>query len=160
MPKQTPSPECCSVFDPKPWQEEIFEWQDKLFIKEKVFTLFYMPLNFGAVMKRCMEKIDQAQAKVVDGAWLSDHTSMWNMDLYVAVDRKIEGATNLTISGKFFSKVYEGDYSKMGEWQSDFANSAKAKNLQINKSYMWYTTCPKCAKKYGKNYVVIIGEVK
>jgi len=24
---------------------------------------------------------------------------------------------------------------------------------------MWYTTCPKCAKKYGKNYVVIIAEV-
>jgi hypothetical protein len=24
---------------------------------------------------------------------------------------------------------------------------------------MWYTTCPKCAKKYGKNYVVILAEI-
>jgi hypothetical protein len=24
--------------------------------------------------------------------------------------------------------------------------------------YQWYTTCPKCAKKYGKNYVVIIAQ--
>jgi hypothetical protein len=24
---------------------------------------------------------------------------------------------------------------------------------------MWYTTCPKCAQKYGKNYVVIIAQV-
>ncbi|WP_369688185.1 hydrolase [Anaerophaga thermohalophila] len=23
---------------------------------------------------------------------------------------------------------------------------------------MWYTTCPKCAKKYGKNYVAIVGQ--
>ncbi|MEI6680215.1 MAG: hydrolase [Mariniphaga sp.] len=22
--------------------------------------------------------------------------------------------------------------------------------------YMWYTTCSKCAKKHGKNYVVIL----
>ncbi len=26
--------------------------------------------------------------------------------------------------------------------------------------YMWYTTCPKCAKKYGKNHVVILGAVE
>jgi hypothetical protein len=25
--------------------------------------------------------------------------------------------------------------------------------------YMWYTTCPKCAKKYGKNYVTIIAQI-
>jgi len=25
--------------------------------------------------------------------------------------------------------------------------------------YFFYTTCPKCAKKYGKNYVVILAEV-
>ncbi|HZH72463.1 MAG TPA: hydrolase [Mariniphaga sp.] len=24
---------------------------------------------------------------------------------------------------------------------------------------MWYTTCPKCAKKYGRNFVVIVGKV-
>jgi len=32
----------------------------------------------------------------------------------------------------------------------------KSKDLTINKWYMWYTTCPKCAKKWGKNYVVLI----
>ena len=31
--------------------------------------------------------------------------------------------------------------------------------LKMGKGYMWYTTCPKCAKKYGKNYVVILSEV-
>ena len=28
-----------------------------------------------------------------------------------------------------------------------------------DKMLEWYTTCPKCAKAYGKNYVVIIAEV-
>jgi hypothetical protein len=36
---------------------------------------------------------------------------------------------------------------------------AKSKGLNITKEYMWYTTCPKCAKKYGKNYVVIVGKI-
>jgi hypothetical protein len=25
--------------------------------------------------------------------------------------------------------------------------------------YCYYTTCPKCAKKYGKNYVVLLAKV-
>jgi len=25
--------------------------------------------------------------------------------------------------------------------------------------YFYYTTCPKCAKKYGKNYVVLLAQV-
>jgi hypothetical protein len=30
--------------------------------------------------------------------------------------------------------------------------------MELKKWYMWYTTCPKCAKKYGKNYVAILAE--
>ena len=41
----------------------------------------------------------------------------------------------------------------------DFENYVKEKNMIVEKMYMWYTTCPKCAKKYGKNYVVIVGKV-
>jgi len=37
---------------------------------------------------------------------------------------------------------------------------AKTNGFTIKKWYMWYTTCPKCAKKYGKNYVVIICQVE
>ena len=41
----------------------------------------------------------------------------------------------------------------------DFEEYAKSKGVFISKWYMWYTTCPKCAKKYGKNYVVILVQV-
>ena len=147
---------CCPKFDPAPWDEKTFEWKDKQFIKQRVFTLFYMPINFGSVVKRLMTKIEKAGAETPDWMGLSDHTSKWNMDLYVAVDRKIPGSKNTTISGNFFSKVYEGPYKDTGKWCKDFEALAKRKNLNIDKWYMWYTTCPKCAKKYGNNYVVII----
>jgi hypothetical protein len=149
---------CCPQFDPIAWNEKEFEWNNKRFIKDRVFTLFYVPMNFAAVIKRMMQKIDNAGAETPDWMGLSDHTSKWNMDIYVAVDREIPGTENITLSGKFISKVYEGPYRDTGKWCKDFEDFAKNKNLDINKYYMWYTTCPKCAKKYGKNYVAIIGK--
>jgi hypothetical protein len=156
MEKQT----CCPPFDPTLWDDKTFEWKGKRFIKDNVFTLFYMPLNFASVIKRLMAKIEKAGAVVPDWMALSDHTSKWNMDLYVAVDREIPDAENTTLSGNFYCKVYEGPYKDTGKWCRDFESLAKSRNLSIRKWYMWYTTCPECAKKYGKNYVVIVGRIE
>lgn len=151
---------CCPKFDPALWDEKTFEWENKKFIKDKVFSLFYMPMNFGGVMKRVFEKAEKAGATIQDGMWLADHTSKWNMDLYVAVDREIPDAENTTLSGKFFSKVYEGPFKNVKKWCEEFDDYAKNKNLKIAKQYWWYTACPKCAKKYGKNYVALIARVE
>jgi hypothetical protein len=150
---------CCPEFDPIPWDDKTIEWKNKKFIKDSVYTLFYMPLNFGSVMKRFDAKITKAGEKMTDGPWLSDHTSQWKMDLYLAVENEIPDADNITLTGKFYSKVYEGPFKDTGKWSKDFESIAKAKGLTIKKMYMWYTTCPKCAKKYGKNYTVIISQI-
>jgi len=152
--------ECCPKFDPQPWDEKIYEWKEKKFIKDKVYTFFYIPLNFGSVMTRIMKKVESAQVKTPDYLCLSEHTSMWKMDLYLAVDKEVPGAKNVILSGKFLSKVYEGPFKETGKWHKDFEKYAQEKNHLLKKIYMWYTTCPKCAKKYGKNYVVILGELK
>jgi hypothetical protein len=151
--------ECCPPFDPEKWDNIFLEWSGKKFIRDKVFTFFYMPVGFGKVMKRMDEKVRNAGATIVDNLCLSDHTSKWNMDVFLAIDREVTGAENCPLSGNFLSKVYEGDFKKTGEWCKDFESYAKTKNLKIDKWYMWYTTCPKCAKKYGKNYVAIIAKV-
>jgi len=149
---------CCPKFDPAPWDGKTFVWDNKKFIKDKVFTLFYMPINFGSAMKRSVGKIEGAGATMGEGMVLSDHTSKWNMDLYLAVDKEIPDAKNTTLSGTFLSKVYEGHFKDTGIWMKDFEAYAKGKGIPLKKTYMWYTTCPKCAKKYGKNYVVMVGK--
>lgn len=154
------TPECCPPFDPAPWDDQIITWESKKFIKDRVCTIFYMPLNFGPVMKRLDKAVREAGATMPGNLGLSDHTSKWNMDIYLAVDKEIPGAQNVTLSGKFYSKVFEGSFQETGKWSKDFEALAKSKELKIKKWYMWYTTCPKCAKKYGKNYVVILGEVE
>jgi hypothetical protein len=158
MNDQIKNQECCPKFDPALWDGKIFEWDNKKFIKDKVLTLFYMPINFGSAMTRSVKKIEEAGAKMLEGMVLSEHTSMWNMDLYLAVDKEIPNAENTTLSGKFLSKVYEGNFKDTGIWMKDFESYAKGKGIAVKKTYMWYTTCPKCAKKYGKNYVVIVGK--
>lgn len=35
--------ECCPRFDPSPWDNKIFEWQDKKFIKDKVLPFSICP---------------------------------------------------------------------------------------------------------------------
>ena len=82
------------------------------------------------------------------------------MNIYLAVDKEVPSLENVKFSGKFFSKVYEGPFNETEKWCREYEALAKLKGLTIEKMYMWYTTCPKCAKKYGKNYVVIISEVK
>ena len=151
---------CCPEFDPKPWDNQLFEWKNKKFIKDSVFTLFFMPVNFGKVMIRLNKVISDAGAEIPEWLCLSDHTSRWNMDIYLAVDKEIPGVANTSLSGKYFSKVYEGPFRDTGKWCKDFENVLKSKGLNQKKMYMWYTTCPKCAKKYGKNYVVILANIE
>lgn len=151
---------CCPEFDPMPWDDKIIEWENKRFIKGSVCTFFHMPMNFGSVMRKLDQKIRSQGAIVEDNLGLSDHTSKWNMDIFLAVDKEVSGVENIMLSGKFYSKVYEGNFRETGKWCNDYKEIIQSKGLNIKKWYMWYTTCPKCAKKYGKNYVVIVGQVQ
>jgi len=97
MEKKEKTEECCPKFDPKPWENKIHHWNNKKFIKDKVFTLFNIPINFGAVMKRLDKVVTQQKANIPDWLCLSDHTSKWNMDLYLAVDKEIPNTENTKI---------------------------------------------------------------
>lgn len=119
-----------------------------------------MPLNFGKVITRAMSFIEKSGAKIPDNLCLSDHRSRWKMDIYLAVDQEIAGADNVSLSGNFYSQVYEGNFKDTDKWCQDFKALVEKKGKKIKKWYMWYTTCPKCAKKYGHNYTVIIGELE
>jgi len=150
---------CCPRFNPKQWDGKILTWKNKKFVKSSVLCFFYMPLNFGSVIISLMKKMDAAGASSPGWLGLSDHTSPFNMDIYVATDKAVPGCQNTQLDGKFLFKVYEGPFQKTGEWAKDFAAYCKKRGMASGKLYMWYTTCPKCAKAYGKNYVVFVAEV-
>ncbi len=151
---------CCPRFNPEPYDEKEHTWENKRFIKDKVFCLFHMPLTFGKAMVRCMKKIEQADAFTPEvPLGLSDHTSPWNMDLYIEVSKEVPGANNVLLNGRYLSKVFEGPYQETGNWCKQMKEWVESQGKTIKRWLMYYTTCPKCAKAYGKNYVVIFSEV-
>ena len=147
MSKQPQDSQCCPKFDPTPWDDRLLEWKNKKFIKDRAFSFFHMPVNYGSVMRRLDSRIREFAANTPDWVCLSEHTSRWNMDVYTAVDRQVRDANNVTLSGKLLSKVYEGPFKNTGKWCKDSEDHAKNKGLSLRKWYVWYTTCPKCAKK-------------
>ncbi|MAG08116.1 hypothetical protein CMO89_01480 [Candidatus Woesearchaeota archaeon] len=150
---------CCKRFEPEPWEDKEITWHGKLFLKDHVTSFFHIPLNFGKVMVKNMERIKKANALAPEPVLLSDEKSLWGADIYIAISKEVPEAEMEKISGTFLSKVFEGPYKDMGKWINEMKTYVSSKGKNIKKMYFFYTTCPKCAKAYGKNYVVILAEV-
>lgn len=157
--QREPETGCCPRFDSGPWEEKEVTWEDKLFLKDRVRSFFHIPLNFGKVMVRNMEAIADADALSPEPLLLSDENSLWGADIYIAVSKDVPGAKMEKISGTFLTKVFEGPYKNARKWMNEMQDYVKSKGKEAKKSYFYYTTCPKCAKFYGKNYVVLVAEV-
>ncbi len=110
-------------------------------------------------MKKNMELIEAAGAKTEDMVVLSDENSLWGADVYIAITKNVPGCRTVKLSGTYLCRVFEGPYSQIGKWIKEMKQYVKGKERQLGKLYFFYTTCPKCAKKYGKNYVVIMAQM-
>ena len=150
---------CCKRFDPGPWDGKEIRWDGKLFLKDHVRSFFHIPLNFGKVMARDMKKISAAGALAPEPVMLSDEGSLWGADIYIAIAKEFGGAQMARISGTFLARVFEGQYKDVGKWVAEMKGYVKSRGKEAKKLYFFYTTCPACAKAYGKNYVVLLAEV-
>ena len=150
---------CCPPFQPDSWDQKEIQWEGKKFVTDRVRSFLHIPLNFGSVMVRNMARINAVQAECAETIVLSDENSLWGADIYIAVDRDVPHAKMATLSGCFFTKVYEGPYKNIRLWIKDMRGSLQTQGKEMKRLLFYYTTCPKCAKKYGKNYVVLLAEV-
>ena len=64
------------------------------------------------------------------------------------------------MTGDFVTKVFEGPYKDVPRWARQLTANIKDKGKDVEQMYFFYTTCPKCAKTYGKNYVVGVAQVQ
>ncbi len=151
--------ECCPRFEPDPWDDKVITWEKKPFLRDRVRSFLHIPLNFGAVMRRSMATIEAAGACADEVIVLSDENSLWGADVYIAISKDIPEARTTTLSGTFLAKVFEGPYRNIRNWTTEMMSFVKSKGKATQKLYFFYTTCPKCAKKYGKNYVVILARL-
>ena len=150
---------CCPRFDPAPWDGKEVTFENRLFVKDHVRSVLHIPLDFGKVMVRNLERIQAAGALEAEPLVLSDENSLWGSDLHIAVSRDVPGAEMVRLSGTFLTRAFEGPYKNMRQWIAQMTDYVAAQKKTMQKLYFFYTTCPKCAKHYGKNYTVLLAQV-
>jgi hypothetical protein len=152
---------CCPVPNIKDWDKKEVEFENRHFIRMHTRSFLYIPINMGKVMKTLNETAANASSTLPteQGMILSRELSPWKSEQLYAVSGPIEGADNVVLSGKFVTKVFEGPYKDAGKWHKSLQDYVTEKNFKTDKSYFFYTTCPKCAKYYGKNYTIGLAQV-
>jgi hypothetical protein len=145
---------CCTLINPADWDDKTIVFDNKLFAKAKVRSFLHFPLNMSRVMREAQADIEADEAETDGFLILSDEVSPWHSDQYFAVDKEVPELENVRMSGEYITKVFEGPYKDARIWHRQLRDFVKAKGKQPLKTYFFYTTCPKCAVAYGKNYVV------
>jgi len=163
MTKNDSGAQCCPKFDPEPWHDKETTWKDKLFVKDTVTQFMHMPLpgTFGKTVSRMWKKIEDAGAgpDSKDFIMLATESSPWKGELYINVTREIPNAENVKLSGTYMTRVFDGPYNAIPKWIKEMTQHLDQKGKTAKKYYFYYTTCPKCAKIHGHNYVVAFAEV-
>jgi hypothetical protein len=155
--------QCCPIFEPEPWQEKEFIWKDKTFIRETIPQFMHIPLpgTFGKSVSRMWKKIEASGAKPEnkDFIMLATESSLWKGEICITVTKEVPEAENIKLSGTFLTKVFDGPYNAVPKWIKEMDAYVASKGGSVKKYYFYYTTCPKCAKKYGHNYTVAFAEI-
>ena len=135
-------------------------FDNKPFVKASTVSLFHMPLNMGSVFAKTWEEIKESHANNGGFLVLSHEDSAWHAEHLFAVTKDVPDATMVHLSGDFLTKVFEGPFSDARKWCAEMEAYVAGKGRQLDTMYFFYTTCPRCAKHYGKNYVVGVAKVK
>ena len=152
---------CCPRFNPEGWDEQELHFKDKLFVKANTKSIFHIPINLGSVYPKTFKAIEDSDAQNMDQFIVLSHDpSAWRAEHFFSVSKEVPGQEMIKMSGDYITKVFEGPYKKAPKWEKEMQSFAKSKGKHALKTYFFYTTCPKCAKFYGKNYLVAVSEVQ
>lgn len=155
--------DCCNLFNPCKWDEQEHEWTEKKFIKSSIPQIFHIPLpgtyakTIGKLWNSAVK--DDAAPALEDFLSLAYDPSPWKSDIYISVTKDVQGAENVRLSGKFVSKVFDGPFGQVPHYIRVMDIFLAKRNQFALKYYFYFATCPKCAKKYGHNYIVAFAEV-
>ena len=146
---------CCPKFNPEGWDGRHLHFENKPFVRATTRSLMHIPINMGTVFTRVQTNIEDAAAQDPEGYLvLSCDLSSSEDEHLFAVTRPVPNEDMATLSGDFITRVFEGPYRNTKNWVHDMETAAVADGHEAKRVFMFYTTCPKCARAYGKNYVV------
>jgi hypothetical protein len=164
MNNQSISNECCPKFNSEKWDEKTFIWENKPFIKESLPTFFHIPfppMIGGKItrMYKMSEESEMTPADKGDILVLFTDPTPFKTEIYLSANGDVSGANNVKISGTFMGKVFDGSYSAIPKFMKQMDEYLAGGNKKAKKYYVHYAYCPKCAKKYGHNHMILFAEI-
>jgi hypothetical protein len=153
---------CCPRFNPEVWDEVTLHFVDKPFLRATTKSANHVPMDMDEVFTRVHQHMSAADA--ID----DDNTLVLSRDLSASLgehlfaipdDVEVPDEERISLTGDFITRVFEGPYEQAGSWMGAMIQAAKDQGGDGEEVYFFYTTCPKCAEFYGKNYVVGVARV-
>ncbi len=151
---------CCPRFDPKPWDEKTHEWSEKPFLTATMPVLFHMPFPWliNKTLTRLWETAQKygIASEMKDFLLLAHDPSPWKSRYYLAVAGTHPDLEKdiVRLSGTFVSKVFDGPYNAVPKCMRETEEWLRKAGKTPKEHYFYFTTCPKCARIYGHNYMV------
>lgn len=155
---------CCPKFNPEKWDQKTFNWDNKKFIKESLSTFFHIPFppTIGKKVTRMCQLVEAAKMAEADQKstlLLFRDPTAFRSEIYLSVAGTVDGADNTNISGTFVAKVFAGPYNAVPKFIKQMNEYLETQGKKAKDYYVHYAYCPKCAKKYGANHMIIFAEV-
>lgn len=151
---------CCPRFDPEGWDGLRLTFKNAPFVRATTRSLLHVPINMDSVFTRVQGHIEEAGAQNPDNYFVLSHDlSATEGEHLFAVTGDVPGEEMIRISGDFITRVFEGAYRHARNWAHEMETAAEAAGHRAKQVYMFYTTCPRCARTFGKNYVVGVAEI-
>ena len=120
----------------------------------------HVPLNMGRVFRRVLNGIEKAGSYDPNNCIvLSRDLSSWQAEHLFSISKPVPEEQAVTLTGDFVTSVFEGPYHNARIWYDEMKDLVRARGREPSEVYFFYTTCPKCAKAYGKNYIVGVAKL-
>lgn len=151
---------CCPKFDPEGWDGVDLRFRDKRFVKAKTKSVDHVPVDMDEVFTRVFDHMEDVGAMNPDDfIVLSRDLSPTEGEHLFAASKPVPGETMVRLSGIYLTGIFEGPYDQGPHWQAEMERRVRDRGSEPGKIYFFYTTCPRCAEEYGKNYVVCVAEI-
>lgn len=152
---------CCAVPNVAEWDRREVEFVDRRFLRMHTRSVMFVPVNMSKVMTALDQTARQAGVMMppTQALILSRDLSPWRAEQLFEVTAPVPGSDNVVINATFLTRVFDGPYKQVKSWFQEMQTSVTEQGREAFRIYFWYTTCPKCAKHYGHNYVVGFAQV-
>lgn len=156
--------ECCPKFNVERWDKKTLKWEGKKFIMDSMPEFFHMPIP-SMIDKKitrmwgAIEKNNAASPNKEDTLILFRDPTPFKGEIYISVEKDVPEENNVTVSGDFVSRVFDGGYNDIPKFVKEMDEYLAETGKKAKDYYIHYAYCPKCAEKFGNNYMILFAKI-